>query len=119
MFREWIEITLITIVVLFLASCGGSVPATAIPLDIEEGGTNTGALEIDAGAIYAVRCARCHGAERSGNNGPALLPEQLTQDPAVYQSTITNGNGPMPAWGSRLSADEISALVEYILSNPQ
>ena len=119
MFRGWKKSALITILVLFLASCGGSVPATPIPPAAEEGGTATGAPEIDAADIYAARCARCHGADRSGNNGPALLPEQLTQDPAVYQSTITNGNGPMPAWGGRLSADEISALVEYILNNPQ
>ena len=119
MFREWIKFAMITILVLFLASCGGSVPTTVIPPAVEEGGTATDAPEIDAATIYAAHCAKCHGADRSGNNGPALLPEQLTQDPAVYQSTITNGNGPMPAWGSRLSADETSALVEYIFSNPQ
>jgi cytochrome c551 len=119
MFRGWIKFALITILILFLASCGGSAPTTATPPAVAEGATTTGSLEIDGAAIYAARCARCHGADRSGNNGPALLPEQLTQDPAVYQSIIINGNGSMPAWGSRLSADEISALVEYILSNPQ
>jgi mono/diheme cytochrome c family protein len=32
---------------------------------------------------------------------------------------ITNGGGGMPAFGSRLSADEIDALVEFILTEPQ
>jgi mono/diheme cytochrome c family protein len=113
------KFTLITLLVLFLTACGGSRTQTAIPPVPEEGGTAATPQEIDAATIYAARCARCHGADRSGNNGPALLPEQLDQDPAVYQSIIINGNGPMPAWGGRLSAEEISVLVDYILSNPE
>ncbi|MBI1986130.1 MAG: cytochrome c, partial [Rhodospirillales bacterium] len=31
----------------------------------------------DAPAIYAQRCAECHGAARLGGIGPALLPENL------------------------------------------
>ena len=77
------------------------------------------AVSIDAAAIYAERCASCHGANREGGGGPALLPERLTKDPSAYKTTITNGSGPMPAWGSRLSAEEIDALVEFILSDPQ
>lgn len=119
MSREWMKFVLITLLVLFLAACGGSRTPTAVLPAADEGGTATTPQEIDAATIYAARCARCHGADRSGNNGPALLPEELGQDPAVYQSIITNGNGPMPAWGGRLSAEEISALVEYILSNPE
>ena len=75
--------------------------------------------EIDPAAIYSARCAGCHGADRSGNNGPALLPDRLTQDSSVYVSIITNGSGGMPGFSNRLSADEINALVEFILSDPQ
>ena len=75
--------------------------------------------EIDSEAIFASNCARCHGGDRSGGRGPALLPERLTQDPAIYQTTITNGSGGMPSFSTKLSADEISALVEYILTAPQ
>jgi mono/diheme cytochrome c family protein len=75
--------------------------------------------EIDAEAIFAANCARCHGADRSGGRGPALLPERLTKDPAIYQTTITNGSGGMPSFNNKLSSDEISALVEFILSEPQ
>ena len=74
---------------------------------------------IDAAAIFAQRCASCHGANREGRNGPALLPERLTKDASVYNAIITDGSGPMPSWGSRLSAEEINALVEFILSNPE
>jgi mono/diheme cytochrome c family protein len=74
---------------------------------------------IDAAAIYAARCARCHSADRSGNNGPALLPDRLTKDPAAYEAILVNGSGPMPSFGNRLSAEEITALVDFILSDPE
>ena len=74
---------------------------------------------IDAEALYAGNCARCHGADRSGDRAPALLPGRLTKDATVYVNTIINGPGPMPAFGGKLSAEEIDALVEFILSDPQ
>ena len=33
--------------------------------------------EPDAGQLYAEHCASCHGAERLGGQGPALLPQNL------------------------------------------
>lgn len=124
--RRWLKLTLIILLVMFLAACGGSAPppqeeAGAVE-EVDSGdveGVSPDAADIDAVAIFSARCARCHGADRSGNNGPALLPESLTQDSSVYEATITTGSGPMPSFGSRLSADEISALVDYILSDPQ
>lgn len=124
--KRWLKLTLFILLVISLAACGGSASPPQ-----EEGGAveevtsgdaeggSPDAADIDAAAIFSARCARCHGADRSGNNGPALLPESLTQSSSVYEATITNGSGPMPAFGSRLSADEISALADYILSDPQ
>ena len=77
------------------------------------------AAAIDAAAIFSTSCSSCHGAEREGGGGPPLLPANLTGDVSDYVNTITNGSGPMPAWGNRLSADEINALVEYIMNEPQ
>ncbi|MFL7814266.1 MAG: c-type cytochrome [Anaerolineales bacterium] len=120
MVKPWFKWILIATLLLFLAACSGS-SATAIPADNGAGPAvqqDTAAPEIDAAGIFASRCAGCHGADRSGRNGPALLPERLTKDPSAYVAIITNGSGPMPAWGSRLSAEEINALVDYILSAP-
>jgi cytochrome c551 len=71
---------------------------------------------IDAATIFSSNCARCHGADRSGVNGPPLLPGNLTKDASAYEKTITNGSGPMPAWGNKLSTEEINALAEWILT---
>ena len=75
--------------------------------------------ETDAAALFNANCARCHGADRSGRNGPALLPSRLSQDASIYESVILDGQGSMPAFGNRLSQEEIIALVEFILTEPQ
>jgi mono/diheme cytochrome c family protein len=132
--KYWQVITLIAVLGLTLAACASPSPAPT-PTDppvIEEGieaeteDEDAGDMDgedqapvIDAAGIYSTRCARCHAADRSGNNGPALLPERLTKDTSAYVATITNGSGPMPSFGNRLSAEEISALVDFILSEPQ
>ena len=136
MLRYWQKFTLVAVLTLFLAACAAPTQAPA-PTDLPPAEEDIQeempgedeivigeeeeeqAPEIDAAGIYTTRCARCHGADRSGNNGPALLPERLTQDSSAYEAIISNGSGPMPSFGSRLSADEIGALVEFILSDPQ
>jgi mono/diheme cytochrome c family protein len=123
--RHWQRFTLVAVLTIFLAACAAPTDPprteeeTQEEVQSEDGVMIEDEPEIEAAAIFAANCARCHGADRSGKNGPALLPERLTQDPSVYEAVITNGSGPMPAFGNRLSSEEISALVEFILSNPQ
>jgi len=71
---------------------------------------------IDPAAIFSSNCASCHGADRSGARGPSLLPDRLTKAAPRYAETITNGSGPMPAFGGKLSAEEINVLSEWILA---
>jgi hypothetical protein len=71
----------------------------------------------DAPALYAQHCAPCHGAERLGLMGPALLPEnlkRLTRTAAV--DTVSNGRpaSQMPAFGQVLDGPQIAALVDYV-----
>ena len=74
---------------------------------------------VDGAEIYASNCAGCHAPDRSGRNGPPLLPANLTSDPSSYVQLITDGLGGMPSFGNRLSADEINAVVDFILSEPE
>lgn len=131
MSRKWLFILITCIMIITLAACTGAaeVSTTAPGEKISEGApedTDTDTAEghdnddektaINAADIFSQRCSGCHGADREGDKGPPLLPKALTKDPSVYVNTITNGSGPMPSWESRLSADEINALVEFILS---
>ncbi|WP_247653046.1 nitrite reductase [Ideonella aquatica] len=71
----------------------------------------------DAAALFRQHCASCHGEQRTGGMGPALLPESLERlRPAEAQRTIAQGRvaTQMPGFGSQLSADEIAALAQWV-----
>jgi mono/diheme cytochrome c family protein len=70
---------------------------------------------------YEAHCAECHGAERLGGMGPALLPGNLKRlKPAKAKAVIADGRAAtqMPAFGDRLSPQEVEDLVALIYSPP-
>jgi nitrite reductase (NO-forming)/hydroxylamine reductase len=72
-------------------------------------------------AAFRDSCSGCHGPNREGGIGPALIPGRLTANDEYYFDTIKNGKPGtvMPAWGQAgLSDEEIWALVGYIHSEP-
>jgi len=75
------------------------------------------AAEPGAPALYARDCAACHGAERLGGTGPALIPETLgrMRGPKVAE-VIARGRPAtqMPGFAGKLSADQIAALAAYV-----
>ncbi len=79
------------------------------------------AAQPDAAALFRQHCAECHGADRLGGMGPALLPEnlgRLRRDKAA--SLIADGlpATQMPAFGTRLDAAQRQALVDLIYTAP-
>ena len=76
---------------------------------------------VDAIRLYATHCASCHGADRFGGTGPALLPENLERlrKPAAAE-TIANGRiaTQMPAFAATLARAEIDALVALVYAPP-
>ncbi|MCW5699037.1 MAG: c-type cytochrome [Rhodospirillales bacterium] len=66
---------------------------------------------------FTEHCAECHGGDRLGRMGPALLPENLgrLRKPAAID-VVTNGRPAtqMPAFGATLSDAEIAAVVDLI-----
>jgi len=69
----------------------------------------------DAAALYQAHCAQCHGADRLGAMGPALLPQNLGRlRKADAAATVREGRAAtqMPAFGATLGEAEIQALVE-------
>lgn len=80
------------------------------------------ALAETPAALYSSHCATCHGADRFGGTGPALLPENLERlrGPQAIE-TIANGRAAtqMPAFGEVLSRTDIAALVRHVTSPPE
>ena len=68
-------------------------------------------------ALFQQHCAACHGAQRTGAMGPALLPESLERlrRPEALK-VIAQGRmaTQMPGFSEKLAADEIAALAQWI-----
>jgi len=71
--------------------------------------------------LYQQHCAACHGSQRLGLTGPALLPgnlKRLRKPEAIKAITAGLAATQMPAFGASLSAIEIQSLVEFIYTPP-
>ena len=72
---------------------------------------------IRASALYQRYCAECHGADRLGGMGPALLPQNLTRVKKDQASKAIRQGLPatqMPGFEQALNDEDIDALVEHI-----
>ncbi len=73
----------------------------------------------DPARLYTEHCAACHGGDRLGAIGPALLPENLGRiKPGEAESVIADGRAATQMYGFRdkLSSDQISALAKYVMT---
>lgn len=74
-------------------------------------------VQADIGKTYTEHCVACHGSDRLGGIGPALLPENLARlrRPEAFK-TISEGRNAsqMLGFAEKLSKDEIQALVDFI-----
>ena len=71
----------------------------------------------DPAALYRNHCAACHGEQRLGAMGPALLPqslERLKRDEALKVIREGRAASQMPAFGATLQPDEVAALGAWI-----
>ncbi|KAA1175921.1 cytochrome C oxidase Cbb3 [Marinobacter salinexigens] len=75
----------------------------------------------EAEKLYQQHCASCHGTDRLGGMGPALLPENLSRlRKADAEQTILNGRAAtqMPAFADTLDQTSVAALAEFIYQSP-
>jgi cytochrome c oxidase cbb3-type subunit 3 len=108
-----------------LAVTSMALAAALITLPVGSGfaGNTAPAAVADAAAIYAEKCAKCHGAD---GKGVEKYKKQGIEDftDAKFQkgytdvkiaAAINNGKGDfMPAWKGKLKPAEVTALVKYI-----
>jgi mono/diheme cytochrome c family protein len=107
-----------------LAGCGGdddgdeeagTTGTTTAQTDTETGETSTGANEEGAAVWASAGCGVCHTLEAAGSTGttgPNLDELQPAQDQVAEQ--VREGGGGMPAFGDRLSDEEIQAVAQYV-----
>ena len=94
--------TVVTVVLLFIVS-----PTVAEPAE----------TAVASGAdLFSSNCAGCHGAEGEGGVGPALAGG-LTRFGSIEEVVgfvSTGVPGSMPGFETRLSPEEIEAVVDYV-----
>lgn len=116
--------------IFIISACTGTEgPPTTTPMPVEseiqiedqvaDKEADQEAAAVNPEALFSNNCARCHAADRSGNNGPSLLPGRLTKEASHYAETISNGSGGMPSFSSKLSVEEIKTLAEFILTEAE
>ena len=79
-------------------------------------------LHADSAALYKTKCAMCHGPAGTGDTAVGkkmgirsfASADVQKQTDAQLIDVITKGKGKMIAFGGKLSADEIKALVVHI-----
>ena len=82
-----------------------------------------GATAINPAVTYAQNCATCHGKDGRGKTVKGKLKhvpdlsdaewQDRASDDHIYNA-ISNGRGKMPAFGKRLSAEQIESLAGYV-----
>ena len=102
-------------VVVIIAAAGAyymsSRPSTPLTTTPPAKPTTTSS-SADGAKLYKDNCSPCHGTKGSGGSAKALTASN------VNRAAIENGNVDkgMPSYGNKLSADEISAIIEYLSS---
>ncbi len=75
----------------------------------------------DGAATFKAKCAACHGPDGSKampamGVKPLNTPATTGKSEAQLTAVVTKGQGKMPAFAGKLSADEIKAVVGYVKS---
>jgi len=112
-----VGVAVIVTVVLLFTNEPEQAPAAPVEAVEAAGG-------IDGAAVFADNCAACHGGDGSGGIGPRLAGGRVVTvypDPTDQIAVVTTGRGGMPAFGDKLTDDEIAAVVDYtrtVLAGP-
>lgn len=80
------------------------------------------AADAAAGAqVFSANCAACHAGGRNAVNPAKTLQKTDLEkyemyDAAAIITQVTNGKGAMPAFGSKLSGEQIENVAAYVLA---
>jgi cytochrome c6 len=81
----------------------------------------------DPAKFFKANCTLCHAADGSGSSptGKAMHAKDLRSDEvqkesdAALSEIITKGKGKMPAFGAKLSADDVTKMVAFLRALPK
>ena len=101
-----IRLTCAVLLTAFAAGCGGGGEEDSPP------------AAAGAEKLYSDNCGNCHtlaAAGSTGKVGPNL--DQLKPGPDLVKSQVVNGGGGMPAFGGKLTDEQIQQISDYVADN--
>ena len=116
-------VLLLSALALAVAGCGGGddegSATTSGGAAATEPAATGGDDAADGAAVFAsAGCKNCHtlkAAGATGNVGPNL--DELMPDEEQVAVQVANGGGGMPAFGDKLSDEQIEAVAQYVSQN--
>jgi cytochrome c6 len=108
MFKKLLSLVL---VVLTVASFTFARPALA-------------ADDVHGKQVFSANCAVCHAGGRNSVNPAKTLEKSVLEANSMYsadaiKTQVTNGKNAMPAFGGRLSAEDIDDVAAYVLAQSE
>jgi mono/diheme cytochrome c family protein len=103
-----------------------STTSAGVPIDTSKSTSSSTEVSLALGEkVFKQRCMLCHGADGHGNGtaAAALKPHPRNFHDGTYMKsrtddqllvTIHNGKGPMPAWKTVLSENEMRSALLYV-----
>jgi len=76
--------------------------------------THTTDGRVDAARVYRLYCTGCHGDDGKRGKGAMVLANGQRPEVSEIRAVVENGRKEMPAWKTRLSSEEITAVIEYV-----
>jgi len=74
--------------------------------------------DLSGAELFKANCARCHGDDGKGGDGPDLTSEKRQSkwkdSDEKLVNKITNGGWGMPKFGKKLKPEEIQAIADYV-----
>lgn len=108
-FRRYALAVTIACALLYLSGCTGG---TETKIDfLAADGTHE-----EAKALFKKNCVSCHGTDLSGRVGGQSDLRQVSSRLSAerIEQIVSEGQGRMPAFGDKLSEEDISALVAWL-----
>ncbi|MBV1875217.1 MAG: PQQ-dependent dehydrogenase, methanol/ethanol family [Cycloclasticus sp.] len=65
--------------------------------------------------LYEQTCSHCHGIGMKTSGSNFDLRTFPKTDKSRFMDSVINGKGSMPAWGNKLSVEEVDAIYEYVI----
>lgn len=107
-------IVAIAALLIAVTACGSNAKPPETETPAPGGDTGAPSATVDADAIVKQNCISCHGGNLEGGVGPGLQAVGGKYDRNQIHDIIANGQGAMPPFQNQLSADEISAVADWL-----